>query len=127
MNTNSGGLNIAGGHHNTARNNKIYGDLKDESYPNVGLGLSGECSTHTVEYNEATYYKGANWNNTGNAAHLFPAWLPSSCTGIVGWRTNKFDTEKSQPAQLDSSLWNPAWNTPSFLPDNPYWYSTRNQ
>jgi hypothetical protein len=124
VNTGSGGVNIAGGGGMTVRNNKIYGDVKDKPYPNVGLGASGDCSTHTVEYNEVTFYKGANWNNTGNEAYLSPSYLPSGCSGIAGWSTNKFDTESSQPAKLDMSVWNPAWDTPSFLPDNPYHYST---
>ena len=124
VNTGAGGLNIAGGHDNIARNNKIYGDVKDASYPTVGLAAGGDCSTHVIEYNEVTFYKGATqkWN-LGGVAYLYPY---SGCAGVAGWSTNKFDTPDSQPASLDASIWNPAWNSPSFLisPDNPYFYSS---
>ena len=130
------GMGLAGGHDITYRNNKVYSANDPERpFTNVGLTATepydpptGECRNFTIEYNEITFYQADNWNNNGYPAWRNPTYVPNigggSACGFAGWDTNKFDTESAQPANLDSSLWNPAWNSPSFLPDNPYFYSS---
>jgi hypothetical protein len=110
------------------RNNKVYSDDKRD-FTGVGLSVGvpsdGGCRSNiTVENNEITFWQAANLNGSGTTEpFLAPFWNESTgCDDIAGWSTNKFDTGSAQPANLDNSLWNPAWNTPSFLPDNPYYY-----
>jgi len=135
------GLQVVGGNDLIMRNNRVYSD-DQRDFTGVGLAVwrvhngdkgtpPGECYGVTVESNEITFWKGPNYKGNGQPATLNSSWLPSTgsdglspnCGTIAGWSTNKFDTDGAQPANLDSSLWNPTWNTPSFLPDNPYFYS----
>ena len=134
------GLAITGGHHNTHRNNRVYSD-DQRSYTNVGLVVwrvdhpehggtpPGECYDNTVELNQVTWWQGPNYNGNGQPANRLASWNPASgsdglqpnCGTVAGWSNNQFDTDSAQPANLNASLWNPAWNTPAFLPQNPYW------
>ena len=122
------------------RSNKIFSD-DQRDFTNVGMGVlrfntqngdggtaPGDCYGHTVEYNEVTFYQGVDFNVNGPVLAPFYTsdfgydGLAPNCGSIIGLSTNKFDYESDQPANLDASLWNPAWNTPSFLPQNPYYY-----
>jgi hypothetical protein len=129
------GLQIGGGHHHTFRNNLVYSD-DQRSFTNVGVIIwrygsgtaPGECHSHTVEFNEITWWRGPNYKNKGNEPWLAPHYNPSfgsdkikpNCGDAVGWRTNKFDTKQNQPADLDESLWHQEWSNPKeMLPGNP--------
>jgi hypothetical protein len=124
------GVAIAGGHNNVLRRNKVYSD-DQRDFTNVGLYIyrfnsnkhgtgtaPGDCYNHTVEYNEITFYRGPNYKNSGQPAILSPSWDPDygsdkltpNCGAVSGWSTNKFDTESSRPANLDSSIWDPNWD-----------------
>jgi hypothetical protein len=125
------GLQIGGGHHNVLRNNKVYSD-DQRDFTNVGVIIwrygarkgngtpPGECHSLTVELNEITFWRGPNYKNQGNEPWLAPYYNPSfgadkikpNCGDIAGWKNNKFDNRDSQPANLDMSLWNPAWDNP---------------
>jgi hypothetical protein len=121
------GLQIGGGHHHTFRNNLVYSD-DQRSFTNVGVIIwrygsgtaPGGCHSNTVALNEITWWRGPNYKNQGNDPWLYPYYNPGfgadkiapNCGNIAGWSTNKFDSKNSQPANLDISIWNPAWNTP---------------
>jgi len=136
------GIQIAGGRYNTLRNNRVYSD-DQKDFTNVGLvvwrsnrlgvddgTLPGNCYGHTIELNQVTWWQGPNWNGNGLQATRHATWDPSTgsdnqqpnCGSVAGWDNNLFDTDSAQPANLDDSLWDPAWNTPAFLPQNPYYY-----
>ena len=130
FNPGSCGFGVAGGNNITARNNLVYGDgLKSNS----GVGLvvwrfdyqgdgtkPGDCYNITVENNEVTWWQGENFENRGEPRLRNPYYKPSSgadnftpnCGEISGWNTNKFDTDGAQPANLDMSIWDPAWSNP---------------
>jgi len=126
------GLGIVGGRNNTLRNNKVYSPA-DVERPFAGVGIQvwrfdhkgqgtkpGDCSNHTVEFNEITFWRGPNWQDRGLPALLNSRFNPSTgndglapnCGVIAGWSTNKFDSARAQPANLDGSIWNSRWNTP---------------
>jgi len=130
VNPGSYGIAIGGGRSNSLRNNRVFSDAQ-RSFSNVGLVVwrfnnkgggtqPGSCYGHTVENNEITWWKGPNYRNNGQATTLSPYFKPKSgadnvapnCDSVAGWKTNKFDKNKSQPARLGMSIWNPAWNNP---------------
>ncbi|HED12451.1 MAG TPA: right-handed parallel beta-helix repeat-containing protein [Gammaproteobacteria bacterium] len=136
------GLAIAGGRNNTLRNNQVYSD-DQRSFANVGLYIwrfdsqddgtkPGQCYSHTVELNQVTWWQGPDHDGNGQPATRMASWyaeggtgvdgLTPNCGSVAGWNNNKFDTDSAQPANLDDSLWNPAWDTPAFLPQNPFYY-----
>jgi len=124
------GMQIAGGNNNTIRNNQIFSDDKRDfanggiivwRYNDIGTGTQpGNCYGHTVVSNQVTWWKGPNYKNNGSPAIRNTSWLPGygsdnvepNCGTVSGWDNNDFDTDSSQPANLDMSLWNTAWNTP---------------
>ena len=127
------GLGMAGGHDITYRNNKVYSANDPQRYftnvgltagriynPDTGVGTPpGKCYNITIENNAITFWQAANWNNNGAPAWRNPTYITSKGTDgvspsceITGWSTNKFDTDSAQPANLDMSLWNPAWKYP---------------
>ena len=124
------GMSIAGGNNIVVRNNQIFSD-DQRDFTNVGLFVlrfnkngdgtqPGECFGHTVEYNEVTWWKGPNYKNNGLPASYASSYNPEyigdnyspNCGTVTGWDTNKFDTESQQPANLDMTIWNSAWNNP---------------
>jgi hypothetical protein len=126
------GVAIAGGDHHTLRNNRVYSPADVERpFANVGLFVwrfdyqsdgtkPGDCHDHTVEFNEITFWQGPNFKNQGRPAVLNPTYNPSTgadglapnCGAIAGWSTNKFDSASAQPANLNASIWDSAWDTP---------------
>ncbi|NOY17522.1 MAG: choice-of-anchor D domain-containing protein [Gammaproteobacteria bacterium] len=124
------GMQIAGGSNNTIRNNQIFSDDKRDfanggiivwRYNDIGTGTQpGNCYGHTVVSNQVTWWKGPNYKNNGSPAIRNASWLPGygsdnvepNCGTVAGWDNNDFDTDSSQPANLDMSLWNTAWDIP---------------
>jgi len=125
------GIGIAGGHHNTLRNNTVYSDDKRD-FTNVGLFVfrfnssndgtaPGDCYANTVSGNKITWWKGPNHKKSGKASALNPYYNPNmgadddapNCGTVAGWSTNKFDTKRAKAAKLTKkSVWNPKWNLP---------------
>ncbi|NOY16159.1 MAG: right-handed parallel beta-helix repeat-containing protein [Gammaproteobacteria bacterium] len=125
------GMQIAGGNNNIIRNNQIFSDARRDftnggiivwRYNDVGTGTQpGDCFGHTVVSNRVTWWKGPNYKNNGAPAARNTSWLPDygsdnaqpNCGTVSGWNNNDFDTDNSQPANLDMSLWNTAWDNPA--------------
>ena len=118
------GMGMGGNGYHVARRNKIYSaPVYKLTDPSVGVSNVGFSSGYTnfvnnlppidglvFEDNDVTFWKAANYNNTGSAEVLSPWYIAPGQSTPAGWSTNRFDTSTSQPASLTDAIWLSAWD-----------------
>jgi hypothetical protein len=123
------GVAFSQGHDMTLRRNKVlcrplykYTDQTvGISNVNVSPGFAaytlGNPAPYNIVYedNDITFWKAANYNNTGNTSEvLSPYWFVNTSfigpNDIGGWLTNRFDVSWEQPASLtEADVWDTDW------------------